>query len=95
MDLVKYQANTHIMNEIKGEYVVLNPETSDLHLLNQIAAYILEHCSGKSVGELAQEIYDHCQDKESLKIEMIELDCQEAIEKMIGKGLVFRKQEVA
>lgn len=85
---VKYRKNDYILNKIQEDYVVLDKKNKALHLLNESAAFMLEYCNGKTIEDIAEEIYCSCLNKEEITKTMIEEDCQLLMKEMEEKGLV-------
>ena len=88
MQEVVYKKNDYILNQIEDSYVVLERKTKSLHLLNESAIYMLEHCDGKTADEIASEIYDNCLNKEEITKDIIKEDCLVIMKEMKKRGLV-------
>lgn len=83
-----YYKNDYILNKIQDDYVVLNKKDKTLHLLNESAIFILQHCDGKTVKEIVNEVYRSCSNQEEVTKEMIEEDCYLLMKEMVERGLV-------
>lgn len=83
-----YYKNDYILNKIQDDYVVLNKKNKTLHILNKSAIFILQHCDGKTVKEIASEVYHSCSNQEEVTKEMIEEDCYLLMKEMVERGLV-------
>lgn len=88
MEQQKYYKTNYILNKIQDDYVVLNKKDKTLHLLNESAIFILEHCDGKMIKEIANEVYHSCSNQEEITKEMIEEDCYLLMKEMVERGLV-------
>lgn len=88
MEHKTYYKNNYILNKIQDDYVVLNKKNKTLHLLNESAIFILEHCDGKTVKEIVNEVFRSCSNQEEVTKEMIEEDCYLLMKEMVERGLV-------
>ncbi len=88
MKEVIHKINNYILNQIEDSYVILDKKTKSLHLLNESAMYILENCEGKTIDEIAHEIYDNCLNKEEITEKMIKEDCFTMMMEMEKRGWI-------
>lgn len=78
----------YLLNIYGEDNVILNPRTREVHLLNQMALYILKNCDNKNLEQIAENIYEECLNKEELDLNMIINDCHMMLNTMLEKNLV-------
>jgi hypothetical protein len=76
--------------EVDGEMVIISPEDSQVHELNETASLIWKHADGRSLEEIAERISTEYE----VSLEAARADIGELVTTLEQKQLVFVATEV-
>ena len=77
------------MGEIK---VILGGDEKNIFRLNETAKFIWDNCNGRKISEISSLLFNACNNKETLDINVIIRDCKETILLFLDNDLVEIKE---
>lgn len=85
--------NHNLICNVTGDnLVILSKDGRRVYSLNKTARFIFENCEGKTIEEIANSLYEICNDKESISLNLIINDCRNVISDFNKNGIVYIKE---
>ncbi len=87
-EFTKVKRNMVNVQEQNEKLIALSSDDQKMVVLNETARFLYENCDGKTIFEIAHELYSLCINQDEISIENIIDDAIVAFLKMFEQGLI-------